>query len=271
MAVKKAIATGNWSATGTWDGGTLPLSGDDVYSNTFTVTIDQDITVKSLNNGTTTGVTAGGKFTMASPASRVVTVTDTLVNLGGINASGVLEITGSGGSCTINASLSGTSLNGRSGLYVNGSTATIVINGDVTGGSNAGSAGINTLTSGCDITINGIVMGGTSGPGFAGQGTSLKLTCNEVVKGGTINTSANGVLISGTATAAFRVNGIIDWTANDPISSSVPVQFGDDIVVMGYDDSNWPTASGGPINLTPGSGFTPSRYLNVGGVATPIG
>lgn len=50
MAVRFAIASGNWSNTAIWDNGALPLAGDDVYANGFTVTIDQNITVLSLRN-----------------------------------------------------------------------------------------------------------------------------------------------------------------------------------------------------------------------------
>lgn len=64
MATIKAQATGNWSATGTWSGGVVPGPGDDVYSNTFTVTIDGDRTCSSINNGSGTGITAGGGFVL---------------------------------------------------------------------------------------------------------------------------------------------------------------------------------------------------------------
>jgi hypothetical protein len=43
MAIRKAVATGNWSATATWDGGTIPSLEDTVYANGYTVTIDQAI------------------------------------------------------------------------------------------------------------------------------------------------------------------------------------------------------------------------------------
>ena len=43
MAIRKAVATGNWSATATWDGGIIPGLEDTVYANGYTVTIDQAI------------------------------------------------------------------------------------------------------------------------------------------------------------------------------------------------------------------------------------
>jgi hypothetical protein len=53
MAIRFASQNGNWSNTNTWDGGlTIPGAGDDVYSNGFTVTLDQDINVGCLNGGT---------------------------------------------------------------------------------------------------------------------------------------------------------------------------------------------------------------------------
>jgi hypothetical protein len=53
MAVRWAIASGNFSSTATWnDGGVLgiPTTGDDVYTNSFTVAMDTNATVNSLNN-----------------------------------------------------------------------------------------------------------------------------------------------------------------------------------------------------------------------------
>ena len=50
MATRFATATGVWSNTAIWDGGTLPLSDDTVHPNGFTVTIDQDVIIASLNN-----------------------------------------------------------------------------------------------------------------------------------------------------------------------------------------------------------------------------
>jgi hypothetical protein len=56
MAIRKAVATGNWSATATWDGGIIPGLDDTVYANGFTVTIDQAIDL------TGSGVDQSGSF-----------------------------------------------------------------------------------------------------------------------------------------------------------------------------------------------------------------
>jgi hypothetical protein len=50
MATRFAVKTGLWSDTTVWDNGALPTSSDTIYPNGFTVTVDQDITVQSLNN-----------------------------------------------------------------------------------------------------------------------------------------------------------------------------------------------------------------------------
>lgn len=52
MAYKFAIANGNWSDGTTWSEGTVPLSGDTVYTNGFTVTIDQNINIASIKGET---------------------------------------------------------------------------------------------------------------------------------------------------------------------------------------------------------------------------
>ena len=62
MANVFAVKSGNWSDTTVWNTGALPTSADDVYSNTFTVTIDTSPTVLSIRTTTATGVSAGGGF-----------------------------------------------------------------------------------------------------------------------------------------------------------------------------------------------------------------
>ena len=63
MATRYAVANGNWSATTTWNGGTLPTAVDYVYANGYTVTVDQDITVGTISTEICpdTG-TGGGQF-----------------------------------------------------------------------------------------------------------------------------------------------------------------------------------------------------------------
>ena len=53
MAVRWLTSSGNFSSTSVWNDGTLlgiPTTGDDVFSNGFTVTMDVNATVNSLNN-----------------------------------------------------------------------------------------------------------------------------------------------------------------------------------------------------------------------------
>jgi len=63
MATRRAIANGNWSATGTWNGGVVPTAGDTVFSNGFTVTLDVDLTIGGDNNPTVaTGSLVSGQW-----------------------------------------------------------------------------------------------------------------------------------------------------------------------------------------------------------------
>ena len=58
MANVFAVKSGNWSDPTVWNNGILPTSVDDVYSNTFTVTVDGTFTVLSLRNTASTIVNA---------------------------------------------------------------------------------------------------------------------------------------------------------------------------------------------------------------------
>lgn len=53
MAIRWAIASGNFSSTSTWNSGAtlgIPTAGDDIWPNGFTVSVDVSFTVNSLNN-----------------------------------------------------------------------------------------------------------------------------------------------------------------------------------------------------------------------------
>jgi hypothetical protein len=50
MAVVYAISSGNWSSGAIWNTGSVPTSADDVFTNSFTVAMDTNATVNSLNN-----------------------------------------------------------------------------------------------------------------------------------------------------------------------------------------------------------------------------
>ena len=56
------ISSGNWSNAAIWSGSIIPTASDDVYANNQIVTIDQNITVISLNNTAASGVSPSGLF-----------------------------------------------------------------------------------------------------------------------------------------------------------------------------------------------------------------
>lgn len=78
MALRGAVASGNWSNPATWNGGVLPSPGDVVASNNFTVTIDQDINVDSLTNAAVTDSGLVPTMTSDTTPSGVVSASSVL-------------------------------------------------------------------------------------------------------------------------------------------------------------------------------------------------
>ena len=66
MALKYPLANGNWSNAANWNGGTVPVPGDDVRANGFTVTIDVDINVSQISTVALAPAAAGGTFTVTT-------------------------------------------------------------------------------------------------------------------------------------------------------------------------------------------------------------
>jgi hypothetical protein len=209
MAIRYAVATGNWSNTATWNGGTLPTSADDVFSNNFTVTIDQDITVITLRNTSNASpvITQGGSFTVNNGVT--ITATGTIVsgfNFGLYLSSGnLLTISGTAG-CNIVANF-GTSQNTNSGATIAcNTTGTVNIVGNITATS------ISVVSNGLSISGNGIVnlTGSVFGSGAGGSPNNVPIVISSA---GTLNMVGNsnggsvGTGISVTSAGIVNITG----------------------------------------------------------------
>jgi len=215
MALRYAVATGNWSNTATWDGGTLPTAADDVFSNNFTVTIDGTFTVLSIRNTLNAAlptILAGGQFryanggnltctaaqaifvgsttpplemTLATPNTAtfngsVLTMTNTVSYIGiRLSSSGTLNLNG-------NYNIDNTAGTSRTIISVT-STGTLNVVGDLSSSVGSVAAASHALLNTASSTIN------ITGNITAGNSTSLN--------GSTINTNAGTINITGNTTA----------------------------------------------------------------------
>lgn len=236
MAIRYAVASGNWSSTATWNGGTLPTSADDVYANTFTVNIDQDITVLSLQTGTTTGVTVGGGFTCATSqtitataavgirpgsVSACLTITAGVVNLnaniyGALTGTGFWGVVASGtGTLNVIGSVNGQSNGG--GIDITSGSVSLNVTGSVTGGSGQ-YMGIRAVTTGT-IFITGNIAAGLTTNAHGLQvltSTPSLITVVGNVTGG----PGTGVGISCTVATTFNVTGTLTSAISSAMSLS---------------------------------------------------
>jgi len=194
MADKFPLANGVWSNAANWNGGTLPLAGDDVFADGKTVTIDQSVTVLSIRTTARSGGTSGGTFTIDT-GGYTITCTSATGMTTNISATAI-NITATSGTTTINSNLTGggsytvpiVALSGASNLN---------INGNIVAGSGNGARGLQISSLGSTVTIVGNVTGGSGGSGSHGISISNSVTINITgnVTGGTGGTS-NGILNS---------------------------------------------------------------------------
>ena len=237
MAVRYAVATGNWSATATWDGGTLPAADDDVYTNNYVVTIDQNITVLSLRNSSNTSpaVTAGGRFRVLAGSIEITctgsgtgviqggtletisfeqgagqssSLTTTAIAAPAFPNIGTVRIAAAG---TTTITSSSTLVGGSQGLSacvrIEVASGTLNINANLQGGSNCNAV---IQSAACAMNITGNVSGGQSGTSGAGLviNASSNTTTSTIagnVTGGTV-TAAHGVQITN-GTPTINVTG----------------------------------------------------------------
>ena len=237
MALRYAVATGNWSNTATWDGGTLPTAADDVFSNNFTVTIDGTFTVLSIRNTSNAAapvIAAGGQFRYAnggnltctaSPAIVVGSTTPTLEmtlaspNTATFNGS-VLTLTATTNYIAIRHSSSGTlNLNGNytvdtsfvaKTLISVTSTGTLNIVGDISSTVSGGVNNVNTILMNAAGTLN--ITGNIT------TSTNLILGSSPIsANGGAINITGN---TTASGTPAIYLTGAVTYNQIGNVNAS---------------------------------------------------
>lgn len=241
MATIAAIANGAWSNSSTWFNNVFPTSADDVFANTRTVYINQDINVKSLNT-TASGVggIAGGLFyntgSISITAGEILPGTTSVLTLTGSNNIFIRSNKISGSSTTANAwgvivpgsltppvvSIS-SFVSGGFGPSTNGGirqeAGTVSLTGNVIGGAgNTTCPGIYIIQTGnypVNFTCYGNIVGGDLTPNAAGihmayLGSENTVTNSSITIYGNISGSAIRQGVSNnTSTAGVLINGTI--------------------------------------------------------------
>jgi len=179
MAVRYAVVSGSWSSTSTWNGGTLPTSSDDVYSNNFTVTIDQDVTVLSIRNTAQSPAVAGGGFIL-------------------------------NGGFTLNSAV-----NGGAYLLTYTSSATSSINGNITSGTTLAAVNFNSPSG--TLNITGDIISNTNSLG-GGYGVRVTNTGILNIVGNIYNLQSYGSCLVVDANNTVNITGNITSAAVGPYS-----------------------------------------------------
>jgi len=223
MAVIKAAASGNWSATATWTGGVVPTLNDTVYANGFTVALDQSIDLTGSTVDTSGSFIPGQIYMIVSLGTTNFALTANCI-APGTNAGTAVAITSAVGNIfqAVNAGTATTGTARRMGAllnYVNtpltiatGGSFTLAANYNITGAYiQAGSANCLTVSAAASSTLAGCRAIGsaftlsTRAIAFSSSGT---LTLNGIVAiGGRVagTTLANGAHAIESTSAAGTV------------------------------------------------------------------
>ena len=158
MAAIGAVQNGLWSSSTTWPGGVFPTSADDVFANTRTVYIDQNINVLSLNT-TASGVggSAGGLFYYTGSIS----ITAGTILPGTTNC---LTLTGNNNIFIQSNKISGSySTTNTWGVIIPGSLTppNVSVSGFISGGTFAGTTGGIRQEAGV-LSVSGTIVGGSA-------------------------------------------------------------------------------------------------------------
>jgi hypothetical protein len=213
MALKYPLANGVWSNATNWNDGTVPVSGDDVRANGFTVTIDVDINVSQIATVALAPAAAGGTFSVTTNRNITANInagsTACLTSASGVNVTVIGNINGGfangtyGISFTNVGSILTVTGNATAGSTTSGvqyginSSGTVNFIGNATGSAvGFGSAAINIGVGGI-LNLTGIVTGGSAANTSYGVQTAGNGTYNGTIIGGSSGSSSGVRITSG--------------------------------------------------------------------------
>jgi hypothetical protein len=276
MAVIKAAASGNWSASGTWTGGVVPTLNDTVYANSFTVALDQAIDLTGSTVDTSGSFIPGQIYMVVSLGTTNFALTANCI-APGTNAGTAVAITSAVGQIfqAVNAGTATTGTARRMGAllnYVNtpltiatGGSFTLAANYNITGAYiQAGSANCLTVSAAASSTLAGCRATGsaftlsTRAIAFSSSGT---LTLNGIVAiGGRVTgtTSADGAHAIESTSAA----GTVAFTNASTLTG------GSGAFAFGINNNSTGVVTVTSGTLTGGAGFSYSLNNNSTGTVT---
>jgi len=239
------ISSGNWSDAAIWSGSIIPTASDDVFANSQSIYIDTDITVLTLRNSSTTGVTQGGIFYINNGVNINLTANPAMYHTGpavfAVTNTPLVIISGSN-TAAITGSLEATTYGPKIHLQDNSS---LRISGSVVSTTNTANVGIRHSSAG-NLTITGSIAassGQSSHAIYLDNSGSLNVLGN-VTAGAVVG--ANGIFNIGT--------GNITVTGNVSGSSST-----------GHGINNTSTGNITIIGNTISGGGNPSHGINNSG------
>lgn len=206
------IKNGLWSLTDTWSVSAepspwnYPLSADNAYTNTFTITADSSTKVDTIRNSTLApNISSGGSFVLANGVSLSANV------VGGV-APYTLTLNPAA-TATIVGNISGAPVTASSGAFVGGNSS-LTINGNLRGGTfnsstglDAASIGLSSVTT-SPIFINGSVDAGTAGTcvGLVTRSPNTTFVVGNITGGTSLANSITN-LSTGTISVTGNVSG----------------------------------------------------------------
>lgn len=224
MANRFAIANGNFNATSTWSdtaagagGFSVPVLGDNAYSNNKTVTITADATCDKVSSEAENGATTGGTFILnagvtltanvygGSPGgangqtvtfqSSTPSVSYIVGNVygGTVNQSNRGVLHNGSGTLAITGNITAGTFNACNGVLMNAGNGTLNVTGTVNGmPSGSGHAyGISAGAAGCTVNITGNIVSGSHSGSNAGYGLATGSTATVNITGNISGGSGN--------------------------------------------------------------------------------
>jgi hypothetical protein len=190
----------------------LPGASDDVYSNSYQVTIDQNINVASIRNNSTTGISTGTYSGFYVTSSRTLTFTGLGVYKIGPNFPAywmsLIYITGSNLTLNIIGNITNDTTGNSGALSMSGSNVTVNITGNIITGPYQSNQFVVAVGANCTVNHTGNVYGAIT------SNTSLDGRAIIIPNNGVYNLTGSAIAMAGTEVISSSLYGSTNAQCN---------------------------------------------------------